>query len=45
MPNWCDNFQAFKVDLYPYDAGPEKCSYQTWNCIKTFNFNEYKRSK
>ena len=36
---------AFKVDLYPYDAEPDKCTYTVWDCIKTFNFNEYKRSK
>lgn len=35
----------FKVDLYPYDAEPDKCTYTVWDCIKTFNFNEYKRSK
>ena len=40
-----NHINANKVDLYPYDAEPDKCTYTVWDCIKTFNFNEYKRSK
>ena len=33
----------FQIDAYPFAEGTDKPDYLTWDTVKTFNFNDYKK--